>query len=153
VYMATHTGVGERLHFAVGKRQERARPGAPGSPFFWANPGHCAGLACIIHERTAGGPAYHPEGAPPKLVLLGWGSSVIFTLNAIPARSRLLLDAPGSDSFVQKIQLMPGNESKPASQLIICAMSCCSITDTCTASRAESRRYPRTISLARSTAA
>jgi hypothetical protein len=49
-------------------------------------------------------------------------------------------DATACNSFVQKIRLMPGNESKPASKLSICAMSCCSITDTCTASRAESRR-------------
>ena len=76
-------------------------------------------------------------------------TSPSFTMYSLPSKRsvpRALLRlrsanlGPGSNSSVQKIRLMPGNESKPASKLRICAMSCCSITDTCTASRAESRR-------------
>ena len=39
----------------------------------------------------AGGPTYGLEGAPSKPGLLGWGSSVTFTRNGIPIRSRFFL--------------------------------------------------------------
>ena len=46
---------------------------------------------------------------------------------------------------------MPGKESNPESKLRIRSMPCFSMIETCTASRADRRRYSRAICFARST--
>jgi hypothetical protein len=43
----------------------------------------------VGQRSTAGGPGNDHEGAQPKPILLGWGCSLTFTLNAIPMGSRL----------------------------------------------------------------
>ena len=50
--------------------------------------GHRSPWLFRMHSRVrAGGPAYH-LGAPPKLLLLGWDSSVTLMRNGMPIRSR-----------------------------------------------------------------
>jgi len=50
-------------------------------------------------------------------------------------------------------RLIPGSPSKPESKVRICSIPCCSMMAACTASRADRRRCPSTICLARSTMA
>src|SRR5271157_5407904 len=63
-------------------------------------------------------------------------------------RQLLIFDLPPAGTYRRRA--MPGNESKPESKLKICSMPFCSMTVRCTASRADKRRYSRTICFARS---
>lgn len=45
-----------------------------------------ATLLATLSSILAGGAAWHFEGAPSKVVLLGWGSSLILTRASDPAK-------------------------------------------------------------------
>jgi hypothetical protein len=72
--------------------------------------------------------------------------------SAIRGRCTWRIGAPAAVASSYDSRAIPGNPSKPESKLEIRLMPCCSMTARWRASGAESRRCPRTISLARSAA-